>query len=141
MHLPDVNVLLYAVNPSAAQHKVAKSAIEQALGSAAGMGIAWTALLGFIRLTTRTGIFAKPLTSEQALYVTRGWLEHPQAQILNPTDQHHAVLARLLIGTGMAGNLTTDAHLAALAIEHGATLLTFDRDFERFPGLRLRLLK
>jgi uncharacterized protein len=141
MLLPDVNVLLYAVNSAAAQHGLARSVIEQAYTDGIGLGFTWTALLGFMRLSTRAGIFARPLTVEQALATSRAWLEHPQAQVLNPTEQHHAVLGRLLLGAGMAGNLTTDAHLAALAIEHGATLLTFDRDFERFSGLRLRLLK
>lgn len=141
MWLPDVNILLYAVNPAATQHKVARTAIEKVLSEPAGIGLAWTALLGFMRLATRAGIFARPLTVDDALAVTRAWLEHPRAQVLHPGDQHHAVLARLLLGAGIAGNLTTDAHLAALAIEHGATLLTFDRDFERFSGLRLKLLK
>lgn len=141
MLLPDVNVLLYAVNPAAAQHNAAKASIEQAYAEPAGIGLAWSALLGFLRLATRAGIFAKPMAVDDALTVTRTWLEHPRAHVLHPGDQHHALLARLLLGAGVAGNLTTDAHLAALAIEHGATLLTYDRDFERFPGLRLKLLK
>ncbi len=141
MLLPDVNVLLYAVNSAARQHKVSRAAIEQGFSQPAGIALAWVALLGFIRLATRAGIFARPLPLEEALGVTRVWLEQPRAQVVNPGDQHHAIIARLLLGAGMAGNLATDAHLAALAIEHGAVLLTFDRDFERFAGLRLELLR
>jgi toxin-antitoxin system PIN domain toxin len=140
MRLPDVNVLLFAVNSAAGQHKRAGKALESAFADVAGVGLTWTALLGFIRLATRRGIFANPLSVEDALSVVRVWLEQPKAQVLEPTDRHHAILARLLLGAGTAGNLTTDAHLAALAIEHGATVLTFDRDFERFAGLRYQLL-
>lgn len=140
MHLPDVNVLLFAVNSAATQHATARKALEAAFADVAGVGLSWTALLGFIRLATRPGIFARPLSAEDALSVVRAWLEQPRAHVLNPTDRHHEFLGRLLLGVGAAGNLTTDAHLAALAIEHGATVLTFDRDFERFAGLRCRVL-
>jgi toxin-antitoxin system PIN domain toxin len=98
------------------------------------------ALLGFLRLCTRTGIFAKPLGIDHALAVVDVWLSQPNASILHPTDRHAGVLGRLLLGAGAAGNLVSDAHLAALAIEHGADLGTFDRDFARFAGLRLQLL-
>lgn len=140
MRLPDVNVLLFAVNSAADQHPRAKKVLESAFADAAGVGLSWTALLGFIRLATRRGIFANPLSVEDALSVVRVWLEQPKARVLDPTDQHHEILGRLLLGAGTAGNLTTDAHLAALAIEHGATILTFDHDFERFAGLRCQLL-
>jgi toxin-antitoxin system PIN domain toxin len=98
------------------------------------------ALLGFLRLSTRNGIFARPLGIEQALSVVDVWLSQPTASILNPTDRHSGVLGRLLLGAGSGGNLVSDAHLAALAIEHGAELGTFDRDFARFAGLRLQWL-
>ena len=98
------------------------------------------ALLGFLRLATRTGIFTKPLGVEQALSVVDVWLSQPTASILNPTERQAGVLGRLLLGAGAAGNLVSDAHLGALAIEHGAELGTFDRDFARFAGLRLQLL-
>jgi toxin-antitoxin system PIN domain toxin len=98
------------------------------------------ALLGFLRLSTRSGIFARPLGIEQALSVVDVWLSQPTASILNPTDRHAGVLGRLLLGAGSGGNLASDAHLAALAIEHGAELGTFDRDFARFAGLRLQWL-
>lgn len=140
MKTPDVNVLLYAVNADSPHQREAADWLEAAFAEPAGVGFAWVALLGFIRLTTRSGIFAHPLTIDDALGLVDDWLHHPHARILNPTDRHGALLARLLIGAGSGGNLTTDAHLAASAIEHGATLGTYDRDFERFSGLRLECL-
>jgi hypothetical protein len=140
MRTPDVNVLLYAVNSDSAQHKAATSWLAESFARPQGIGFGWMALLGFLRLSTRSGIFARPLGVEQALSVVDVWLSQPTASILNPTDRHAGVLGRLLLGAGSAGNLVSDAHLAALAIEHGAELGTFDRDFTRFAGLRLQWL-
>lgn len=140
MKTPDVNVLLYAVNADSSQHALANAWMERAFAEPAGVGFAWVALLGFIRIATRPGIFPNPLSIDDALGLVDDWLNHPHARILNPTERHSILLARLLIGVGQGGNLTTDAHLAAIAIEHGATLATFDRDLERFPGLQLELL-
>lgn len=140
MKTPDVNVLLYAVNNDSPQQPLARDWLETAFAEPAGIGFAWVALLGFVRLATRPGIFPKPLGVEDALSLVDDWLNHPHSRVLNPTDRHAALLATLLIGAGHAGNLTTDAHLAAIAIEHGAVLGTFDRDFERFAGLRTELM-
>ena len=90
--------------------------------------------------TARPGIFPNPLGVKDALGLVDDWLNHPLARVLIPTDRHGALLARLLIGAGDADNLTTYAHLAAIAIEHGAILGIFDRDFERFSRLRLELV-
>jgi toxin-antitoxin system PIN domain toxin len=133
--LPDVNVLLYAANTASAEHQEARAWLEAAFNEPGGVGLAWVALLGFVRLATRRGILSKPLAVEDALSVVRAWLAQPQASVLNPTERHAQILSRLLVAAGTGGNLTTDAHLAALAIEHGATLGSFDRDFERFSGL------
>ena len=140
MMLPDVNVLIYAVNASSPQHAAAKAWIEQSLSSSESVAFAWVAVLGFIRLSTLKVVMKPPLTVGHALELVNNWLSHPLAQIVHPTAQHEAILARLFLGAGTAGNLTTDAHLAALAIEHRATLVTFDRDFERFAGLRVKFL-
>lgn len=140
MRTPDVNVLLYAVNSDSAQHGAATTWLSESFARPQGVGFAWMALLGFLRLSTRAGIFAKPLGTEHALAVVDVWLSQPTASILNPTDRHAGVLGRLLLGAGAGANLVSDAHLAALAIEHGADLGTFDRDFARFAGLRLQLL-
>jgi uncharacterized protein len=140
MKTPDLNLLLYAVNADSPQHKAARSWIESAFASAGGIAFCWPALLGFLRLATRTGIFSQPLTVEQALEVVRQWIDRPAARLLAPTERHADVLASLLVAQGRGGHLVSDAHLAALAIEHGVQLGTFDRDFERFAGLRLALL-
>ena len=140
MKLPDLNVLLHAVNTASADHVSARDWLERAFNAPSGVGLSWIALLGFIRLATRRGILAKPMAVEDALAVVRAWLGAPGAHVLHPTDRHEPVLSRLLVAAGTGGNLTTDAHLAALAIEHGATLGSFDRDFERFPGLDFEAL-
>ncbi len=140
MKTPDVNVLLYAVNGDCPQHPPARKWLEDAFAEPGGIGFSWVAVLGFIRLATKPGIFPQPLGVEDALGLVDDWLNHPHARVLNPTDRHGALLARLLLGAGQAGSLTTDAHLAAIAIEHGAALGTFDHDFGRFSGLRLELL-
>jgi len=138
--LPDVNVLLYAANEASPEHKEARAWLEAAFNEPRGVGLAWVALLGFIRLSTRRGIFPKPLTVEDAISVVQTWISHERASVLHPSERHVTILARLLVGAQTAGNLTTDAHLAALAIEHGATLGSFDADFERFSGLRFDAL-
>ena len=140
MKLPDVNVLLYAVNSASPQHAVAKQALKEAF-AAGDVGLPWAVLLGFLRLTTRSGILSQPLTVEDALQVVHSWLDHPAATALVPGDRHAAILSRLLIGAGQGGSLVSDAHLAALAIEHNAELLSFDRDFARFAGLRWTALQ
>jgi uncharacterized protein len=136
MILPDANLLLYAVNTSSDRHAVALRALRQSFDGARGVAFAWTALLVFLRLSTRSGIFPRPLSTDDGLQVIERWLAHPEAQIVHPGERHTQILGRLLKSAGTAGNLTTDAHLAALAIEHGATIATFDRDFARFDGVQ-----
>jgi toxin-antitoxin system PIN domain toxin len=138
--LPDVNVLLYAVNSASDEHDRAQRWLESAFDDAEGVAFAWVVLLGFIRLATRRGIFPKPLSVEITLSLVQTWLSHERATMLHPSERHLPILARLLMGAQTAGNLTTDAHLAALAIEHGATVASFDRDFERFSGMRFEAL-
>jgi uncharacterized protein len=140
MILPDVNVLLHTVNADLPQHTVARTALLDAFRTGP-VALVWPALLGFLRLSTRAGILAQPLTLTQALDMVQRWLDHPNAFLVQPTTQHAGLLGRLLIGAGRGGPLVSDAHLAALAIEHGATMLSFDRDFERFAGLRFQHLR
>lgn len=139
MILPDVNVLLHAVNSSSDQHGAALRALREGFDSPRGVAFAWTALLAFLRLSTRRGIFPRPLPADDALRVIAHWLGHPKAQAVHPGEQHTEILGGLLRSAGTAGNLTTDAHLAALAIEHGATIVSFDRDFARFAGVNWTL--
>ena len=139
MILPDADTLLYAVNSSSDQHETALKALRQGFDDPRGVAFAWTVLLAFLRLSTRSGVFPKPLSVGDAVRVIERWLGHPQAQVAHPGERHTQILGRLLKSAGTAGNLTTDAHLAALAIEHGATVLSFDRDFARFEGVQWRL--
>lgn len=139
MILPDVNTLLYAVNRASDRHRAALQALQQGFDDPRGVAFAWTALLAFLRLSTRRGIFPRPLAVEDALLVVEHWLRHSRAQVVHPGERHAEILGQLLKSAGTAGNLTTDAHLAALAIEHGATIVSFDRDFARFGGVQWTL--
>jgi hypothetical protein len=141
MRTLDVNVLMHAVNTESPQHAAARDWIESSFAQPAGLGFAWPVLVGFLRLSTRSGVFKQPLSVERALAHVDRWLDQPSAQLLQPTMRHRSVLSGLMLGAGRGGNLVSDAHIAAIAIEHDAELGTFDRDFENFAGLRLALLK
>jgi toxin-antitoxin system PIN domain toxin len=136
MILPDANTLLYAVNSASDRHAAALGALRHSFDDPRGVAFAWTVLLAFLRLSTRRGIFPRPLSVDDAVRVVEHWLGHPQAHVVHPGERHAEILGRLLRSAGTAGNLTTDAHLAALAIENGATVLSFDRDFARFEGVQ-----
>lgn len=135
MKVVDLNLLLYATNADAPQHARALAWWEAALNGDEQVGLAWPVALGFLRLTTRGGILPRPLTAQQAVDILDEWVTHPQVALLHPGDGHWAILKALLEAAGTAGNLTTDAHLAALAIEYGATLYSTDDDFARFSSL------
>lgn len=136
MILPDVSLLIYAADTTAPKHRPARRWLEQLLGSEEPVAFAWVVLLAFVRLTSNPAVFRQPLAPDEALAIVRGWLDQPNALIVNPTERHVAILTELLSDAGTGGNLVTDAHLAALAIEHGAELSTCDHGFARFPGLR-----
>ena len=136
MKLPDVNLLLYAIDEDAPRHLRARKWLEDALSGTEAVAFAWTVLLGFLRISTNPAAFEQPLDAEEALDYLDGWLAQPVAVTIDPTERHAALLRELLTPLGSAGNLTSDAHLAALAIEHGAELCSSDADFSRFEGLR-----
>ncbi len=138
MKLLDANLLLYAVNSDAPLHPRARTWLEETLSGSETVGFSWNVLLAFIRLTTRTGLFQRSLSPEFACDMVADWLDQPPATVVHPGPKHLAILRELLVPLGTAGNLTTDAHLAALAIEHGAELCSCDADFARFPGLNWR---
>lgn len=139
MILCDANILLYAVDESSPTHRVARIWLERALSGDETVAMDWQALLAFLRISTRANIFARPLSVDDALDLVDAWLAQPNVVVVTPTDRHAAILRDLLASLGAAGNLTTDAHLAALSIEHGATLYSFDHDFARFPGARWKV--
>lgn len=136
MRLPDINLLLYAVNSNAPQFPRARPWLEGRLQGTETVAFSWSTLTGFLRLSTRYGIFPAPLSAADAFDLVDSWLALPHVTVLHPTDRHAVVLRELLGQVGTAGSLVSDAHLAALAIEHGATLESADHDFGRFPGLR-----
>lgn len=136
MKLTDANLLLYAVDDASPHHEAARGWLEARLSGSETIAFAWVALLAFVRLGTHPRVFASPLGLEEALDLVDSWLAQPCATVVHPTDRHSALLRELLAPLGTAGNLTTDAHLAALAIEHGAELCSTDADFSRFAGLR-----
>ncbi len=136
MKLVDLNVLLYAVNRSAPQHEAVRSWWEAALSDDEPIGLPWIVLLGFLRLATNAQVFPEPLTPAQAMDRVETWVTCLKTRLVEEAEEHWRILKELLEETGTAGNLTTDAHLAALAISHGATLVSCDADFGRYRRLR-----
>jgi hypothetical protein len=135
MILVDANLLIYAVNRDAPRHKTAREWFEQAVSGHEPVGLPWTCLLAFLRITTRPGILAKPLTVDQAVGYVESWLKQPFVEAVAPGSGHWPILHQLLQATGTAGNLTSDLHLAAMAIERSASLCSADHDYRRFAGL------
>ena len=135
MILVDANLLIYAVDSDAPHHDRARRWLEDTLSSGEHVGLAWVATLAFLRVTTRAGLLVRPLDPDDALAYVDSWLELPNVEAVGPGPNHWPVMRNLLKTTGTLGNLTSDAHLAALAIERGAALYSTDHDFARFPGL------
>jgi toxin-antitoxin system PIN domain toxin len=138
MILPDINLLVYAYNSDAPGHRQAKAWWEACLSESQPVGLPWVVLLGFLRLMTSRSVLVAPLSWEEAIGHVRSWLERPQTQILQPGPRHLELLDSLMRVANGSGKLTTDVHLAALAIEYQAELHSNDSDFSQFPGLRKR---
>lgn len=138
MWLVDASVVIYATNEDALQHRRRREWIESALRGAEPVGFARVVLLPFLRVATSSAILPAALTVAEATDQLTSWLTAPAALTVEPTSRQADVLAGLLIESGTAGNRVNDAHLAALAVEHAATIVTFDRDFGRFAGVRSR---
>ncbi len=137
MRLIDANLLLYAYHPASEHHDRARAWLEDVLSGDEPVGLAWQTILAFLRLVTNPRAFATPVSMAEAIEVVSAWLALPAVSVPDPGERHWALLQRLLSDAQADGPLVMDAHLAALAIEHGATLCTHDRDFARFPGLRV----
>ena len=135
MILVDANILLYACNSAAAPHAKSRDWLDEKLNGAAPVGLPWPSLLAFLRIATNPRAFRNPLTTAAAREQVSNWLSAETVWAPEPTEHHAAVLGKLLALPGVYGNLVPDAHLAALAIEHGLTLCSTDGDFARFPGL------
>ena len=135
MILVDANLLIYATDADSPHHARAQAWFEALLSSTAPVALAWVVILAFLRITTRPGIMRQPLSPEGAVGFIDEWLAQPYVSVLEPGEHHWPILRNLLKTTGTAGNLVSDAHLAALAIEHGCTVYSTDHDFKRFPGV------
>lgn len=136
MILIDANLLLYAIHADLPQHGSARFWLNDCLNGQRSVGLPWGVLLAVLRLSTNPRLFPQPLTPELAVELIDGWLALPLVHIAEPGPGHWPILRRLVRQAGTAANLTSDAHLAALAIEHGYTLYSADNDFKRFEGLR-----
>ncbi len=136
MILPDVNVLVHAHNADSAVHQAARRWWDACLAGTEGVGLAWAVMLGFVRITTNRKVVERPLAVRDVLERLEQWLALPHVHVVQPSDSHFARLRAELERIGAAGNLTTDAHLAVLAMERGYVLYSTDADFARFPGLR-----
>jgi hypothetical protein len=132
----DANLLLYAYDASSSRHDDARDWFEAAFNGNEQLGLGLQTILGFIRISTNLDVFQRPLRPDVAITIVSSWLERPQVRIAAPGDRHWEILADLANRGQARGAQLMDAHLAALAIEHGATLATTDRGFGRFPGLR-----
>lgn len=136
MILVDINLLVYAHVATFPAHHRARSWLDEYLNGTAPVGLPWPSLLGFVRLVSNPRIFEQPETVDEAWQQIEEWLDCPSVWIPQPGERHRDVLRPLLLNQGVRANLVPDAHLAALAIEHGLLLCSTDGDFARFPGLR-----
>lgn len=136
MILVDANLLIYAINRDLPQHKPTRGWWESTLSGEETVGLPWIVILAFLRITTHSRILAHPLSPEAALAYLQEWLDQPCTLVVAPGQGHWRVLRNLLETTGTAGNLTADAHIASLAIEHGGSVFSADNDFKRFPGVK-----
>jgi len=137
MKLVDLNVLLYVANTDAVHHSSAKRWLDGALAGLAPVGFPWLVLVGFVRIITNPRSAPTPYTVTEAMSSVDAWLGARSAQVLHPGPQHPRLFREMLEAGGRGGDLVNDAHLAALALEHKASVVTFDSDFRRFPGVRV----
>lgn len=135
MIIVDANLLIYAVNADAPDHGSARKWFEKLLSSTENVGLPWVVIMAFIRLTTHPKILQSPLSTADALAYVNDWLRQPNVALLHSSEQHWPVFNQLLEHSGARGNLTTDVHIVALAIENGAAVYSADYDFRRFPEI------
>ena len=135
MKIIDVNILVYVVDRRTPFHPPVLAWWNAALAGKEAIGLPWVAALGFLRITTNPRLFDRPFTVKEAVAQLDDWLSRPHVQIVQESQQHWDYLREALETTGAGGNKTTDAHLAALAISRGATLVSCDQGFARFPRL------
>lgn len=137
MRLVDANILVYAFTTSFPQHERARAWLDERLSDAVPLGLPWPSLLAFVRLVSNQRLFERPVSAATAWRQVDEWLACEAAWVPNPTPRHQAVLGELLASTGLRAEHVPDAHLAALALEHGLAVASVDADFSRFPTVRL----
>ena len=138
MILVDANILLYAKDQRSERHVAAREWWDAQLSGASPVCLCWTVLGAFIRIGTNPRVFEHPLSLDQALSRIQSWMDQPCTRMVQPTERHWTLFQKLLREGQAVANLVTDAHLAALAVEHGCELISTDSDFSRFPGVRWR---
>ncbi|MCC6943080.1 MAG: type II toxin-antitoxin system VapC family toxin [Thermomicrobiales bacterium] len=136
MKIPDVNLLVYAFDERSQFHHQAKRWLSDLLSGSERIGFSWIVLLGFIRISTSRRILDQPMSPAEAFSIVEGWLLRQGVHVIHPTNDHFEIVRGLLEPLGIGGDITTDAHLAALAIEHGGEVCSADNDFARFPTVR-----
>jgi toxin-antitoxin system PIN domain toxin len=134
--LIDANLLLYAYHPRAQQHEASRAWLEATLSSPELVRFAWLTLWAFLRIGTNPRVFERPLSTPEAESAISSWLAQPTAGVLEPGERHWEILREVVREGQATGPLVMDAVIAAIALEHGATLCTTDRDFSRFTGLK-----
>ena len=141
MIIPDLSVLLYAIDATSLRHDIARTWLKTTLNDGSDdVGVPLVVHLGFLRLSTSPRLFPNPLPVDKACEWMENLWKNPLVVPVNPGRGHNGILKHLLLALGTGGNLVTDAHLATLALEYDAVLATGDRDFQRFPGLKVHLL-
>jgi toxin-antitoxin system PIN domain toxin len=135
--LPDVNVLLYAYDREAPQHDACRAWLEAAFNSEELVALPWLTLLAFLRITTNSKAYKRPLQNTEACDIVSAWIARPNVRVIEAGERFWEVLRAQIVEAQVSGPLVSDAALAALAIEHGAAMVSVDRDFRRFRGLRL----
>jgi len=138
MTLVDANLLLYAYDPRSAHHEPSRIWLEATLSGTEAVRFAWMTIWAFLRISTSSRVFETPFSIAEAQAIVNTWMAQPAVDVLEPAERHWDVLQQLLLDGQVKGPLVMDAVMAAIAIEHGATLCTTDRDFARFPGLKWR---
>ncbi len=136
MKAVDANALLYAVNVDAGHHEASRTWLDNALSGADTVGLTWSALLAFVRIATKIGLYPQPLTVDRATRMVGDWIAAPGAHVIHPAEPHLRILERLLRQVGTGGNLVTNAHRAAIAVERRCEVVSYDTDFARFSEVR-----
>jgi toxin-antitoxin system PIN domain toxin len=135
MIMVDANLLVYAASRAAPEHEAARTWLDEQLSGVTRVGLPWPALLAFVRLVTNPLVLRRPVSTSDAWNQARAWLSASTAWVPTPTEQHSTIIGAWLSQSWMTSRLVPDAHLAALAVEHGLTLYSTDGDFSRFPDL------